>query len=293
MLVVKQYKKPLGILVIVLTLGSFVYYIRGHREVIDQLQTVNLATFFLLLFLYVCMLGVLALIYDILLRLLTKRVPAKEQILLTIYSSIINFFGPLQSGPGFRALYLKKKYGLSLIAYSKVSLLYYGFFVFISGGFVFLGSQPLVRSLILMVLFGSGIVGVLYFLKKRGKLVRVTNVNLVVWLALATLLQLLVVSLIYFVEVRAVGARVSFGQILTYTGAANFALFVSLTPGALGFRESFLLLSQRLHHIDSSVIVSANIIDRGVYVILLGVLFLVVIASHAKDKFNLEATRSK
>lgn len=287
----KRYKKFLGFLIILVTLGVFVYYLSNHPEVIDQLKTVSPLVLLTLLVLYACMLGVLALIYDILLRLLNSRLPAKEQILLTVYSSIVNFFGPLQSGPGFRALYLKKRYGLSLVAYSKVSLLYYAAFAFISGAFIFIGSQPLAQSLGLVIIFGAGILAALYFLQRRGKLTKTVNTRLASFLLLATLTQLLVVSLIYFIEVRAVGAQASFGQVLTYTGAANFALFVSLTPGALGFRESFLLLSQRLHHIDSSVIVSANVLDRGIYVVLLGVLFLVIVSSHARDKLSPETVR--
>jgi uncharacterized membrane protein YbhN (UPF0104 family) len=71
------------------------------------------------------------------------------------------------------------------------------------------------------------------------------------------------------------------------------ALFVSLTPGAIGIREAFLTFSQQLHHIDTSTIVAANIIDRAVYLVFLGVLFIFVFSLHARDKLSLSSLNLK
>jgi uncharacterized membrane protein YbhN (UPF0104 family) len=71
---------------------------------------------------------------------------------------------------------------------------------------------------------------------------------------------------------------------ITYTGAANFALFVALTPGAIGIREAFLLFTRHLHHISSANIVAANIIDRAIFIVVLGVLFGLTLGFHAKYK---------
>jgi len=76
--------------------------------------------------------------------------------------------------------------------------------------------------------------------------------------------------------------------VVIYTGAANFALFVSITPGAIGFRESFLLFSQHLHHIDSSTIVAANLIDRSVYIVLLLLLAAGIFGTHAQRRFKIK-----
>ena len=108
-------------------------------------------------------------------------------------------------------------------------------------------------------------------------------------LALATLLQVFIVAVIYFVELRAVNSTISFKQAVIYTGAANFALFVSLTPGAIGFRETFLLLAHRLHHIPDSTVLSASLLDRAIYIVFLGILFLVALSMHAKDRLAVKA----
>jgi uncharacterized membrane protein YbhN (UPF0104 family) len=66
-------------------------------------------------------------------------------------------------------------------------------------------------------------------------------------------------------------------QSVIYAAAANLALFVSLTPGAIGFRESFLLLTRQLHQIPNDIVFAASIIDRAFYVVFLLVLFVVLL----------------
>jgi uncharacterized membrane protein YbhN (UPF0104 family) len=77
-----------------------------------------------------------------------------------------------------------------------------------------------------------------------------------------------------------------FSQAVIYSGAANLSLFVALTPGAIGFRESFLLFSRHLHHISNSSIVAANIIDRAMYIILLLILALFIFATHSQRRLK-------
>lgn len=106
-------------------------------------------------------------------------------------------------------------------------------------------------------------------------------------MAVASLIQVGLMVCIYFVELKAVMPSVNLGQVLIYTGAANFALFVSLTPGAIGFRESFLIFSEKLHHISSSTVVAASTIDRSVYIVLLLISAFIIFTTHAKKKLML------
>jgi uncharacterized membrane protein YbhN (UPF0104 family) len=78
---------------------------------------------------------------------------------------------------------------------------------------------------------------------------------------------------------------------MSYAGAANFSLYVSITPDGVGIREAFLVFSQHIHHVSTKDIVSANVIDRAVYVVFLGLLFVVVLGMHAKDKLKLKSLR--
>jgi uncharacterized membrane protein YbhN (UPF0104 family) len=106
------------------------------------------------------------------------------------------------------------------------------------------------------------------------------------------LAELCVIASWYFVELRAVNPSISVGQAISYSGAANFALFVSVTPDAVGIREAFLLFSQHIHHVSTKDIISANVIDRAAYVLYLVLLLLFVISLHAKEKLNINGLRA-
>ncbi len=284
----KKTKQIVARLIIVVTIVAFAYIWHKHPELLRQLRHVSRLALVLVLMLYGVMTALLVLIYDTTLRLCGHRLKLKEQTLLTMYSSIVNFFGPLQSGPGVRTVYLKNRHQVSMAKYAAATLLYYLLFASFSGLFLLSGIRPLwVASLLCLVilLLATGAAWLLRGHLKRYSFIREFSLELAGRLAAVTLLQVIVVSCIYYIELRSAGAHVSIGQTVAYTGAANFSLFVSLTPGALGFRETFLLFSRRLHHIDSTTIISANVIDRGVYVVFLGVLFLIVIALHARDRF--------
>jgi uncharacterized membrane protein YbhN (UPF0104 family) len=87
---------------------------------------------------------------------------------------------------------------------------------------------------------------------------------------------------VYGFELHVVEPGIRFSQALTFTGAANFSLFVALTPGAIGIRESFLYFSRELHHVGTATIVAASVLDRTVFMLLLALLFVVSIVFHAK-----------
>jgi uncharacterized membrane protein YbhN (UPF0104 family) len=281
-------KQLVAVLVLVITGGLFAYYFTTHPEARQQLLSVNPWLLIALIGLYGLFMISLVLIQTGTLALCDTKLKPQENFLLTIYSSIVNFFGPLQSGPGFRAIYLKKRHGTKLKNYTLATLMYYGFFALFSG--IFLISGLVGWRLIggLMVL-GSVLTLIFIFHKNRwSQRIRTMNLSGLYLLAAATLLQVFLVAIIYFLELRSIDSGINFGQALTYTGAANFALFVSLTPGAIGFRESFLLFSQDLHHISSPTILGASLIDRGIYVVVLGLLFLLVLSLHAKDRLSLK-----
>ncbi len=285
----KRLRKVAAYTIILLTLLVFWQFIRSNPKVIDQLRATSLLTIIVVILLYGVMTGLLAILYKVMTRICGVNIPGKDNLLLTMYSSVVNFFGPLQSGPGFRTIYLKKKYGVNMAKYIGVSLLYYVFFGVMSGLFLLSG---LFGYWIIVILLGGVLIVYLAFPKILAvSFVKRYIPNILPWgqlavLAALSLVQVLLVAVIYFIEIRSIQGGVGFGQALVYTGAANFALFVSLTPGALGFRESFLYLSRDLHRIDQTTIISANIIDRGVYLVFLGILFVAILAFHGRNRFK-------
>ena len=218
------------------------------------------------------------------LRLCGIKLNKQNNLLLNAYTTVINFFGPLQSGPAFRAVYLKKRYNLSLKKYAAATLFYYFFFALISAVFLFSGVfkwwiVPIVL-IFALILFTSH--------KNPYVQKKIEGLNIQYWyfLAFATFVQLAIVATIYFIELHTLShGTVSVSQAIIYTGAANFALFVSITPGAIGFREAFLAFSRNLHHIGGGLIISANILDRAMYLLLL--LFLAPVSyTHLNNYLN-------
>lgn len=280
--------RPIAALIILLaTFVLFIDYVSTHPSVREQLRDTSPLLIASLLGLYALFVGSLALVNTATLKLCKKTLSASETVLLTMYSSVINFFGPLQSGPAFRAIYLKQKHGVKFRDYTGASFVYYFFYALFSG--LFLLSGLLGWWLVAAIFFILVSLAALKRLNHRWPR-RLSHLAGSRWylLALASLLQVSVLAIIYYVELRAVSPGINFSQALAYTGAANFALFVALTPGAIGFRESFLLFSQSIHNVDTPTIIAANLIDRAVYVVLLVLIAVFIFGSHANRRFRIK-----
>lgn len=284
----KKVRFALSLAILVLTVFVFVRYIQTNPEVIRQLRAVNLVYVLLIMVLYLGIIASLTIVNTISVRLCGKKIGKRESFNLTSTSSIANFFGPLQSGVGIRAVYFKTKLGIPIKQYGLASLYYYGMYAFFSGVFLLFGNAayrlPLLASLII------GIAATVLYIRKKSQAptAKKTHVSweLIAKLTGIVLLQLSLITTIYYFELLALGKTVSLGQIISYSGAANFSVFVAITPGAIGIREAFLVFSENLHHISRDLVVAANILDRGIYVIFLGLLFIWLITTHTRVRIK-------
>lgn len=290
----RKLKLLLAIAILATTVGLFIHYAATHPDVIRKVGDLSPSMLALLLVFYAMWFAAISIVLFISLRMYNKPISKQENLLLNAYSSLVNFFGPGQSGPAFRGLYLKKRHNFSLKHYIFTTLLYYGFYAVLSAFLLCVGSRPWWQTAILMVLAAIASVVIIKWYAKRSSLKDQPGVNPknMAFMFGAVILQMIAQVGIFYVELHNVSPGVSFSQVLTYTGAANFALFVSLTPGAIGIREAFLVFSQNLHHISNSAIVAANIIDRAAYLVVLGIMFIAVITLHAKDKLHVRQVRA-
>ncbi|MDL2342140.1 MAG: lysylphosphatidylglycerol synthase domain-containing protein [Patescibacteria group bacterium] len=271
----------LALVILLVTIGASIYFLSHHPTVGRQLLATPRPVLASLLLLYLFFMVSLWLVFRASLLICNAALPVSETMLVTAYSSIINFFGPLQSGPAFRALYLKKRHRVNLKQYAVASVAYYFFYAYFSGLCLVFG----LAGWWTIVLGGLGLGG-LFWLWHTPLLniTRFKSLSLrgLIFTAAATLLQVAVFTVIFYIELHTNNAAITFRQAIIYTGAANFALFVSLTPGAIGFRESFVLLAQRLHHIPNTTIVAASLLDRGVYIAMLLLLGVLIFGTHAR-----------
>lgn len=291
----KQLKLALVVIILLATIGLFVRYVMTHPEVIDKITDMSPAMILALLFFYGVSFFALALVLRVSLKMYGKTIGRQENLLLNAYSSLVNFFGPAQSGPAFRGVYLKKRHSFGVKNYIFTTLLYYAFYAIFSAFLLFVGSRPWWQTTLLMVAAAGCSLVILKWYAKRSSLKDQSGINpkTLSMMAGATALQLAALVGVYYVELSSAAPGVSFGQVLTYTGAANFALFAAITPGAIGIREAFLVFSHNLHHISNTVIVAANIIDRAAYLIVLGIMFIMVLTLHAKDKLRVRQITSE
>ena len=99
-----KYKRQAAVAVMVLTIGLFALYFINHPSLWQQIKATPPDVFIIVLLLYFVTVLALAVVTVATLRLCKKDLPAEESILLTMYTAVVNFFGPLQSGPAFRGV---------------------------------------------------------------------------------------------------------------------------------------------------------------------------------------------
>jgi len=285
----KRLQPLLVVVILLLTVSAFIYYFHKHPQYLTELFSINFLVIILLMLVNFGLISMVALMNHTATRMCQVELGKRESLLLTIYSSLANFFGPLQSGPGVRAGYLKTRYKVRIRDFTFVTLIGYGFYAVISAIFLVIGVLQWWVSVLAVIGAGATAFGVIRWFaaknerKKTSVTLSARNMSI---LGVATLVQVTLMSVRYGIELAAVGAHVTVGQIISYTGAANFSLFVSITPDGIGIREAFLLFAQRLHGVPTHDIVAASLIDRASYVVFLAILGVVALALHAHKRFS-------
>ncbi|MDZ7786331.1 MAG: lysylphosphatidylglycerol synthase transmembrane domain-containing protein [Candidatus Saccharibacteria bacterium] len=287
-------KKLIRILLLVLSLVAFFYYFFDNQQQFEKLADLSIPQISLvvagqaLIFLS----NILFLILFI--NFTKNKVAFIDAVRVSAYSSMINFFGFLQGGLGFRGVYLKKYFNISYKRYFALTFMQYAM-VFGIAGLLIISGLGIVSGTAGVLVFILAIVGALAFalflfrlLKPRviaNAYLKLRNVSVVfqakpiISLFLIALLQLSGSTLAYGVELSAVGAKISIGGLLTYTGISQFSILVALTPGAIGIREAMLLVAQNQMGLSSQDIILAATIDRLAYFAVLALLVPLAIAA--------------
>src|SRR5260370_1270622 len=98
----KKYRRWGALAVLALTVVLVVNFFTSNPEYLARLRTVPPSVIMLVVLLNIPAMASLAWAYAAMMRLCGKTLDVKENLLLTAYSSLANFFGPLQTGPGVR-----------------------------------------------------------------------------------------------------------------------------------------------------------------------------------------------
>jgi uncharacterized membrane protein YbhN (UPF0104 family) len=265
-----------------LTLVAFTYYFLQNQALFARLNHLVWWQILLIIIGQITVFFSNVLVSIIFIQFVRKKLHFIDSARITAYSSLVNFFGFLQGGVGLRGIYFKRQFKMSLKKYFALTLVQYLFLFAIAGIFILVGitlTQGIGSAIILAII---GIValalGLLFFgsspaakkLQNRfdriNQLLRARPLSM---LFAVIILQLCGSLLANAVELQAIGAHVSFGGLLIYTGTSQFAIVIALTPGAIGIREALLLIVQQQMHLTTQDIVLASTVDRVVYFVTL------------------------
>jgi uncharacterized membrane protein YbhN (UPF0104 family) len=294
---VRSNNKLLKIFLLVLTLVLFVAYYLNNQESFARISDLSILEVFLILIGQSLILLANTLTLHVIVSFFQKKIHFTDAARVTAYSSLINFFGFLQGGVGFRGVYLKKYFSIPLKKYFLLTSVQYLLLFSLAGTLIFTGVSLTsdIQNAVLLTLLGLGGLGLaLLVLKKLGVVSRLTarfegigfifHSQRILLLACATALQLTGSFIAYGVALNAIGAHVTLGGLLIFTGISQFSIVIALTPGALGIREGLLLIAQSQMLLTSNDIIVASTIDRIVYFITLGL--LVPFALGARNKIQ-------
>jgi len=226
-----------------------------------------------------------------------KKISFIDSSRVTAYSSLINFFGFLQGGVGFRGIYLKKYFNIPLKKYFLVTVVQYLLFFIISGILIFAGlsftqniSTAFKYAVVAIVLSSL----LLFLLNKylNNKLVNIASSifrdkfifqsKKILTLVFSIIFMSLGSMLAYGVALSAIEANVTLGGLLLFTGVSQLAILFAVTPGAIGVREGLLLLVQSQMLLSTDDIIVVSTIDRAVYFITLALIVPVALRVRTK-----------
>lgn len=236
----------------------------------------------------------------------TRNLPLKETVYIAILSGIGNFFGPLLGGAAIRATYLKKVHNLSYSLFASTLAGYYVILFAANSALAIVSIMLLHASTYgsgLLIFFGLWLVAMIGMmiirLPKRQRFARLESRSKVARFFLTVLYDIdtgwrtllkkkgLVSRLLFLaicgfvitfitglIEFHAVNARISSAGLGLFTAISTCSMLVSLTPGALGIRESLLLLTSSVMGVSHTQILQVSVIDRGLTFFMLGLLYL-------------------
>jgi uncharacterized protein (TIRG00374 family) len=226
------------------------------------------------------------------------RLSTKEWFSLSVITTAGNLLTPFQGGMIARALYLKSKHNFSYTNFlSALSGIY--IIVFWVNSFVALLSMLLIKQFystfnwlifITFLIIFSALSFIIVFSPKikrafkweiLNKVVRVVNGWLVIknnkrtvlFVALISFLNVLLMSASSFLEFKTLGVEISFLKALFVSIVSTLSLFISITPGSLGIKEAFMAFTSNVVGISPANAIIVSALDR-----LISLLPLVVLA---------------
>lgn len=205
-----------------------------------------------------------------------------DSFAITCISCFLNIILPMRGGAGYRAVYLKRNFGLNysdfILSFLSIYVVTFGIGAILSLFFFY----PLLSTnngILVKIFLIFTILGFLYltlFNVKTSKFFpKFINKTICSWqklnsnkllmlkIYLITFINYILIAVILFFEFNSFMPNlVSLVESFYYSIFSVFSLFVSITPGSLGIREVFLMYCSTLLDIKPIYSINVSIIDR-------------------------------
>lgn len=310
--------KKLNLMLTLFVVIVFLIYFMTNLSKFNALLHVNILLLFLIAIADLLVIVANGAFIRFILTPFNKNISFKESSYVSMISSVGNFFAPVGSGFGFRAVYLKKKHGLSYSDY--VATLYGNYvIVFLINSFFALLALYLLKNtdssrgyFTLFILFaGMFMVSLLLTLVRIPGLKRevaiknrhlnfvtaslinmasgwnkiISNKRLLVRLVTITVFNFLISLTVAKLEITALHFHIGFPALLLFSVLGSLSLFINITPANLGVKEAIYLFSSAVIGLSAPQILSIALIDRGILFIVLFSLWLYFVKyKHATDE---------
>lgn len=302
-------KTNFEILITLVFVSALAAYFLKNQNALKELASVSIFALLLLMILKASRIFANGLFTKFTLKTFNKDISIAETNLLSLLSSLGNFFGPILGGASIRAIYLKKKHNF---LYSNFISTLYGYFAisFLSNTFIglllliaYIGNNAADKNavtillVLLFIFFGSLMLIVTptkyttRFLEKQSflpaRLVRILNNFTEGWdkvrkdRKLLTKLILLNFATFFIAVVEAYILYKLFvheftlTSVFLYTLLGSLTVLINFTPGAIGVKEAVYLFSSSVIAIAPEQILQMAAIDRSATFVLLGSMFII------------------
>ncbi|OGH05965.1 MAG: hypothetical protein A2W22_03490 [Candidatus Levybacteria bacterium RBG_16_35_11] len=271
----------------------FGFYFYKNLNEFSQLKVVSPIYFFPLSLLLVLFLATNGLVLKYLLEPFNIKLKFKEWFGLSVINSMGNYLTPFKGGAVVRAIYLKK---LHKFSYSHFLSTLAGIYiiVFLVNSFIgiltlillqyFLGIFNLLIFTIFLVLFLLLLTLIIFSPKVKetkyyfvNKLVSVingwhlikSNKKSVFITIFVSLTNVLIIVFAMVLEFYIFGAKISLLKALFLSIVSSLSLFISITPGSLGVKETLLMFTAETINVSTPQVLAISILDRFVGLIII------------------------
>ena len=306
----KYLKIIISYVLLFLIVGAFVYFLFEKRDELVRLKNISALSIGLMVVFSLLSRGVNAYLSEKLLKAFDIKLSFKEWFGLGCVANMTNYFLPMRSGIGTRAIYLKNKYNF---AYSKFLAAYTGLYVFsyfvtaLFGILLLIFLYPSKGTFYppIMIVFLAVFIGAGFFMlswkflgKKKFKFDVVERIfeslnffrkekKLLLILLGLNLISVIMLALRFFVAFHAIKVMPSMSGMIILAIVINFAFILSLTPSNMGIKESIMTIVAGMIGLTTVDGALAAVVDSGVNFIItfvLGTFFSIALFKEMKFK---------